>query len=72
MNSHNSSRKTSIPVLRLTRLLDQLREQIRYLHYSLSTEKVYLHWVKFFTLWHGRDATGIRYPTFACDRASRA
>ena len=36
-------------------LLDQVRERIRYLHYSLSTEKVYLHWVKFFVRWHGRD-----------------
>ena len=39
MNSHNNSRKTSMPVLKSTRLLDQLREQIRYLHYSLRTEE---------------------------------
>ena len=38
MNSHNNSRKTSLPVFKSTRLLDQLREQIRYLHYSLRTE----------------------------------
>jgi hypothetical protein len=31
--------KPGTPVLRSTRLLDQLRERIRYLHYSLSTEK---------------------------------
>jgi hypothetical protein len=30
------------------RLLDQVREQIRYRHYSLSAEKTYLYWVKFF------------------------
>jgi hypothetical protein len=41
MNSHNSSRKTSTPVFKSTRLLDQLREQIRYLHYSLRTEEAY-------------------------------
>ena len=41
--------------LKSVRLLDQVRERIRYLHYSLSTEKVYLHWVKFFIRWHGRD-----------------
>ena len=41
--------------LKSIRLLDQVRERIRYLHYSLSTEKVYLHWVKFFIRWHGRD-----------------
>lgn len=36
-----------------TRLLDQLRERARYLHYSLSTEKAYLYWVRFFIRWHG-------------------
>lgn len=41
------------PPLQSTRLLDQLRERIRYLHYSLSTEKVYLYWVRFFIRWHG-------------------
>ena len=52
MNSYNSSRKTSIPVLRSTRLLDQLREQIRYLHYSLRTEEAYVYWVKKFIRFH--------------------
>jgi integron integrase len=42
------------PPLQSARLLDQLRERIRYLHYSLSTEKTYLYWVRFFILWHGR------------------
>lgn len=36
------------PPLQSTLLLDQLRERVRYLHYSLSTEKVYLYWVRFF------------------------
>ena len=36
-----------------TRLLDQLRERIRYLHYSLQTEKAYLYWARFFIRWHG-------------------
>ncbi len=35
------------------RLLDQVRERARYLHYSLRTEKVYLYWVRFFIRWHG-------------------
>jgi hypothetical protein len=39
MNSHNNSRKSSTPVFKSTRLLDQLRERIRYLHYSLRTEE---------------------------------
>lgn len=47
--------KPGTPVLRSTRLLDQVRERIRYLHYSLQTEKADLHWVRFFIRWHGRD-----------------
>ena len=25
------------------------------MHYGLSTEKIYLYWVRFFTRWHGRE-----------------
>lgn len=46
--------KPGTPSLRPSRLLDQLRERIRYMHYRLSTEKVYLYWVRFFIRWHGR------------------
>jgi len=46
--------KPGAPPLQSSRLLDQLRERIRYMHYSLSTEKVYLYWVRFFIRWHGR------------------
>ena len=53
MNSHNIPRKTSVPVFKSTRLLDQLREQIRYLHYSLRTEEAYVYWVKNFIRFHG-------------------
>ena len=53
--------KPGTPVLRSTRLLDQVRERVRYLHYSLSTEKAYLYWVRFFIRWHGRSG-GMRYP----------
>ena len=31
-----------------------MRERIRYMHYSLSTEHVYVYWVRFFIRWHGR------------------
>jgi integron integrase len=34
------------------RLLDQLREQARYLHYSPRTEKAYVYWVRWFVRWH--------------------
>jgi len=47
--------KPGAPPLQSSRLLDQLRERIRYMHYSLSIEKVYLYWVRFFIRWHGRD-----------------
>lgn len=47
--------------LQSARLLDQVRERIRYKHYSLSTEKVYVHWVKFFVRWHGRSGP-MRHP----------
>lgn len=40
------------PPLRSVRLLDQLRERIRYCHYSLSTEQAYLFWVRRFILFH--------------------
>ena len=45
------------PPLQSLRLLDQVRERIRYLHYSLSTEKTYLYWIRFFIRWHGRSGT---------------
>ena len=45
--------KSGNPPLQSTRLLDQVRERIRYLHYSFSTEKLYVYWVRFFIRWHG-------------------
>ena len=40
MSSYKTSVKPGAPVLQSTRILDQLRERIRYMHYSLSTEQV--------------------------------
>jgi integron integrase len=34
------------------RLLDALRDQIRYMHYSLRTEEAYVHWVRAFIRFH--------------------
>ena len=39
------------------RLLDQMRERIRYKHYSLRTEKAYLFWVRRFIRF-----SGLRHP----------
>ena len=42
-------------------MLDQLRERIRYMHYSLSTEQVYVYWVRFFIRWSARNGQ-MRHP----------
>ena len=42
-----------LPALKSSRLLDQLRERIRYLHYSIRTEQVYVYWVRTFIRYHG-------------------
>ena len=39
------------------RLLDLLRTQVRYMHYSLRTEQAYVHWVRAFIRFHG-----LRHP----------
>lgn len=36
------------------KLLDQMRERLRVMHYSIRTEKVYLDWAKRFILFHGK------------------
>ena len=40
------------PPLHSTRLLDQVRERIRYLHYSIRTEEAYVHWIRAFVRFH--------------------
>lgn len=43
-----------LPPLASSRLLDQVRERVRYLHYSLRTEEAYLYWVRAFIHFHGK------------------
>jgi len=43
-----------LPPLQSLKLLDQLRERIRYLHYSRSTEENYVYWCRFFIRWSGK------------------
>lgn len=64
MNSHNSTDKPRrprseppAPPLTAVRLLDQVRERIRYKHYSLRTEQQYVYWVRTFVRFHG-----VRHP----------
>jgi len=40
--------------LQKPRLLDQVRERLRYRHYSLRTEQAYLHWIKRFVFFHDK------------------
>jgi len=48
---------TMMPPLKAPRLMDQVSERIRYLHYTLSTEQAYVHWCKAFIRFHG-----LRHP----------
>jgi integron integrase len=61
--------------LRSTRLLDQIRERIRYCHYSLRTEQAYVFWVRRFVRFHGmrhpREMGGAHVEAFLTDLATR-
>jgi integron integrase len=53
MNSIKSPGKAGTrPPLRSVRLLDRLRERIRYCHYSLRTEQAYVFWARQFIRFH--------------------
>ena len=45
MYSYIKSAKVAAPPLASKRLLDQVRERIRYLHYSLKNQKNYIYMV---------------------------
>lgn len=53
MYSSSTLTPAARPPLQSVRLLDQVRERIRYLHYSLRTEQAYLYWVRAFVRFHG-------------------
>ena len=36
------------------RLLEIVRDKIRVKHYSISTEKTYVHWIKSYILFHNK------------------
>ena len=54
---HKPRNVTARPPLQAPRLLDQMRERIRYLHYSLRTEQTYVYWTRWFIRFHG-----LRHP----------
>jgi len=62
MNRFNRSDKPDWVPPRSIKLLDQVRKRVRYLHYSLQTEKVYVYWAKAFVLWTARSGGGFRHP----------
>ena len=39
---------------RKKKLLDIVREKIRVKHYSISTEKTYIYWTKYYILFHNK------------------
>jgi integron integrase len=57
-----------LPPLQAAKLLDQLRERVRYLHYSRRTEEAYVHWCRAFIRFHGlrhpRDLDGGHVEAF--------
>jgi hypothetical protein len=63
------------PPLRSVRLLDQLRERIRYRRYSLSTERSYVYWVRWFVRFHGlrhpRELGGTEFEAFLSHLANQ-
>ena len=69
MESTPGTRKPAVrPTFQSARLLDQVRERIRYLHYSLRTEEAYLHWIRayirFHALRHPRELGGTEVEGF--------
>ena len=52
--SRQAPRRVAVlPPLRASRLLDQVRERARYLHFSLRTEQAYVYWIRAFVRYHG-------------------
>lgn len=54
---NHSSRTHMEPPQSFDALLDQLRERIRYMHYSIRTEQSYVYWVDVYARFHG-----LRHP----------
>ena len=54
--------KPGTPLLKSTRLFDQVNERIRYMHYSLKTKKPYLYRARFFIRWSATRPGGMRHP----------
>ena len=55
VNKRQSS--NALPPLQSVKILEQVRERVRYLHYSTRTEEAYLYWIRFFIRF-----SGMRHP----------
>lgn len=51
---HKFDINADLPPLTSVKLLDQVRERLRYRHYSIRTEQAYCHWIRGFILFHGK------------------
>jgi integron integrase len=56
--SLHANNVAALPPLQAPRLLDRLRERIRLMHYSLQTERAYVHWCRAFIRFHA-----LRHPS---------
>ena len=65
MNRFNRSDKPDWVPPRSAKLLDQVRERVRYTHHSLQTEKVYVYWAKAYVLWVARNGVMLLRPRTA-------
>lgn len=54
MRQRFASAEAPLPPLTAVKLLDRVRERVRYLHYSMRTEQAYIHWIRGFIHFHGR------------------
>jgi len=49
------------------KLLDKVRDEIRFKHYSLITENTYISWIKQYILLHGKRHPTDMEPLKSCD-----
>ncbi len=58
------------------KMLDRVREKIRYKHYSLSTERTYISWIKHYIIFNGKrhplDMGAVEMERFLTVLANRA
>ena len=53
-NAAEKGGESQVGTARAPKLLDRVRERIRYLHYSYRTEQAYVMWMRRFIYFHGK------------------